>query len=62
MTVTEESIVPGRNAPLWRRFRDRGQELRQLGSEALRSLVLIAIAIVLVLVLLPAALRAASPG
>jgi hypothetical protein len=61
--MTEKLVVLGRNALLWRRLLgDRGPELRQIASEALRSLVLVAIAMVLILVLLPAALRAASPG
>jgi hypothetical protein len=61
--MTENSLAPGRNALLWRRrFSDRAPELRQIASEALRSIVLIAVAMVLVLVLFPAALRAASPG
>jgi hypothetical protein len=60
--MTEESVAARPNAPLWRRrFRDRGPELRQIASEALRSIVLVAIAMVLILVLFPAALRAASP-
>jgi hypothetical protein len=60
--MTEESVAARPNAPLWgRRFRDRRPELRQIASEALRSIVLIAIAMVLILVLFPAALRAASP-
>jgi hypothetical protein len=61
--MTENPVALGRDSLTWRRrIGDSGPQLRQIASEALRSLVLIALALVLILVLFPAALRAASPG